>query len=424
MFDRWDDGVLTHPARASVVRLRHLPFLEEMAVPGDAAAAVTAGLLVLRLVDAWMEGPSIIALDGRAARSARNAASDIASGNGHRAILIDVVDAILASRAGDIGAVAQRLAVYARALDLDAQWALAIDVYDTILEYLHPDEDCATVVDALVRRAQCLRELGKWTEAATCCDRAISHAQRYGYVRGELRAHLGRAKLAQALGNLPVADSILAEIIHLAGVHGLTEIRSRANHERSGIAFARDEYDVALRYAYAALSECIAEHERDRLLNDIAANFYMLGVRSAVRDVFLILAATAREQSQRWASTINLMQMAAEDESREHFELYMKQLAGAALPPRLQAEFELHVGRGYNLLGEGMLAREWFYRALTTASAYSLNQLVFIVDDEIAKALRSSWKRASPTTAIVSDAAEQIAEHVRLLRELSVASSE
>ena len=35
-----------------------------------------------------------------------------------------------------------------------------------------------------------------------------------------------------------------------------------------------------------------ASPKRDRILDDLAGSFYMLGVKSAARDAFLILAAT------------------------------------------------------------------------------------------------------------------------------------
>jgi hypothetical protein len=58
-------------------QLRHRPFIADMATTKESdssAHAVCAGLLVLRLVDAWMEHPDLIDIaDGRAARAARMA---------------------------------------------------------------------------------------------------------------------------------------------------------------------------------------------------------------------------------------------------------------------------------------------------------------------------------------------------------------
>ena len=409
--------------------MRHLPFIEEMAVSEDtdsSARAACAGLLVLRLVDTWMENPDLVAVaDGRAAHAARSAVERISPGSSTRTILLTVLDALIDTRAGDLRGVSERLMAYGRALDLDAQWTLAVDVYETILDYVHPDQDCETAVNALLRRASCLRELGRFGDATACCDIAIDHAKRYGDKRGELRAELGHARIVYSRGDLPLADSMLAGTGRAADGHALTDIRSRVHQARAQIAFARGEYELALRFGYAAVQECVAETERDRLLNDVAGAFYMLGVRTAVRDVFLILAATAREQSQRWVSTINLMEIAADDGSRLHFEQFQKQLAGAALPPHLRAEFELHVGRGYELFGEPALARAWLERALDTAVANSLNQLVFQVEEAIGARPKVKSKRTLRplASANIPGAVEQIAEQMRMLRERAVSAS-
>ena len=177
-----------------------------------------------------------------------------------------------------------------------------------------------------------------------------------------------------------MADEILVETVRRADAHSLPDERSRAVHERADLAFARGEYDTALHHGFAALRDVVTQPERDRLLGDIAGTFFMLGVRPAVRDVFLILAATARELSVRWVATINLMEFASEEGDRPQFEVYRDQLEGAGLPPRLRVEFELHIGRGYQMLGAPDSARECLERALVSAVSYSFNALVFKVE--------------------------------------------
>jgi hypothetical protein len=176
---------------------------------------------------------------------------------------------------------------------------------------------------------------------------------------------------------------------------------------------------------FAALKECETGVDRDRLLHDIAGAFYKLGMRSAARDAFLILAATCREQSQRWTSVINLMEIAAEDGSMPHFQMYKAQITDVSLPARVRAEFELHVGRGYQTLSEPVLAREWLERALTTATSHSLNHLVFKVEELLAapSQARSAVTHVVPTCNI-SGSVERFADELRMLRELSVSTGE
>ena len=65
--------------------------------------------------------------------------------------------ALTSSRGGDLHAVAPRLMAYARSLDLDAQWSLAADVYETVIAHAHPVEDSDVAVNALLRRAHLVR---------------------------------------------------------------------------------------------------------------------------------------------------------------------------------------------------------------------------------------------------------------------------
>ncbi|MEO7456009.1 MAG: hypothetical protein ABIY52_07085, partial [Gemmatimonadaceae bacterium] len=113
--------------------MRHLPFFTELASldDGDSAwKAVSAGLVLLRLVDAWIEeGASVVAADAWGVRSVAAAIEEMPLGSPARAILSSALDSLTTAHSGDMHSVAPRLMAYARALDLDARWALAADVY-------------------------------------------------------------------------------------------------------------------------------------------------------------------------------------------------------------------------------------------------------------------------------------------------------
>ena len=365
-------------------RVRHVPFFTELASLDEQDTswrAVSAGLVLLRLVDAWIEeGAAVVAADGWGVRSVAACLEEMPVGMPARAILRSALDALTSARCGDMHAVAPRLMAYARSLDLDAKWALAADVYDTVLAHVHPEEESEIAVNALLHRGHCLRELGDFTDATQAFTMAAELAHQSGDMIGTLRARIGEAKIVVARGNLPAADAILDETVALANEHSLAEVRSMATHDRAYIAYSRGQYDLAVRYAYDAMRDSVVESERDRILGDLAGAFYMLGVKSAARDAFLVLAATAREQWQRWVATINLMELSAEDAVEVQFERYRQQLASADLPPILRTQFELHVGRGYQLFGHFGEAKAWLDRALDTASTHSFNQLVFAAE--------------------------------------------
>jgi hypothetical protein len=403
--------------------LRHVAFFTELASleDGDHSwRAVTAGLVVLRLVEAWIEeGSAVVTADSWGVRSVRAAVEDMPAGMPARTLLIGVVDALTSSNGGDLHAVAPRLMAYARSLDLDAHWAMAADVYETILAHVHPVEDADVAVNALLRRGHCMRNLGDLSGATAVFGTAAEVANRAGDMIGMLRARIGEAKVMAAKGNLPAADALLEETVGLASEHRLPEVRSLATHDRSFIAHMRGQYDVAVRLAYDAMRDSVSESERDRILGDLAGSFYMLGIKSAARDAFLILAATAREQYQRWVATINLMELSAEEGVSLQFERYRQQLASAKLPPVLQTQFELHVGRGYQTFGELTAARTWLERAVRTASKHSFNQLLFEAENALANNTRAPSPRQLQSTFQLPADVNEIAAELKEMRELA-----
>jgi tetratricopeptide (TPR) repeat protein len=403
--------------------MRHVPFFTELATLEETDIswrAVTAGLVVLRLVDAWVEeGVSVVSAESWGVRSVRAAIDDVPDGTPARAILGGIVDALTSSSAGDLHAVAPRLMAYAKSLDLDAKWSLAADVYETILAHVHPIEDADVAFNALLRRGHCLRELGAYVAASAIFATAAEVANRSGDMVGTLRARIGEAKIMTARGNLPAADALLADTASRANEEELGEVRGQAIHDRSHVAHLRGQYDAAVRFAYDALKDADNETWRDRILSDLAGSFYMLGVKSAARDAFVVLAATAREQYARWVATINLMELAAEEHLRLDFERHRQQLAGAKLPPLLLTQFELHVGRGYQTLGEFGAARTWLERAIRHAAEHSFNQLLF--EAERALATGGPERVATPVgrTLAVSSEVSAIAAELRGMRELA-----
>jgi ATP/maltotriose-dependent transcriptional regulator MalT len=305
---------------------------------------------------------------------------------------------------------------YARSLDLDAHWALAADVYETILNHVHPVEDADVAVNALLRRGYCLRQTGDLTGASAVYSTAAEVATRCGDIIGALHARIGEAKVLAAKGNLPAADALLEDTVARASEHELTEVRSIATHDRSYIAHMRGQYDAAVRFAYDAMRESTSERERDRILGDLAGSFYMLGLKSAARDAFSIIAATAQEQYQRWVATINLMELAAEEGVSLQFERFRQQLAAAKLPPLLRTQFELHVGRGYQTFGEYSAAQTWLERAARSASAHSLNQFLFEAESALANNEPKATPRPTATTFEIPADVSEIAEDLKEMR--------
>src|SRR5205814_873421 len=145
-------------------------------------------------------------------------------------------------------------------------------------------------------------------------------------------------------GNLPRAEEILDDTIARAMGPDLSDVRSRALHDRSEVANRRGQYELAIRLAYQALEHSQSPTERDRILNDLAGSFLDLGVYSAARDAYLVISATAQEQYSRWLATLNLMDIASHTGAEVLFEQYRRQLIAEKLPPYLATGFQLVLG--------------------------------------------------------------------------------
>lgn len=402
---------------------RHLPFFSELAALDESDAswrAVSAGLVVLRLVDAWIEeGSAAVTADGWGMRSVSAAIEEMPAGMPARAILSGIVDAVSTSRGTDMHSVAPRLMAYARSLDLDAKWTLAADVYQTVIAHAHPVDESDVVINAHLRLAYCERSLGALDDAAASYATASAIANDTNDMFGILRAQIGAAKIAMERGNVPQAESLLDDVIDRVSHHAdLGDVHAMALQDRAGCAFHRGHYDLGVKLAYESLERTRDPINRDRLLGDIARAFTMLGVRSAARDAYLVVEATAQEQYQRWVASINLMDLAAQEGAMPVFERYRRTLTAMPFPPALRARFHLQAAEGYEALREYDSAVGASRRARDIAEEFGFHQVVFQAEaliDRIAKGQRATARVAD---APVPEPLREIAHSIHEMRRL------
>jgi tetratricopeptide (TPR) repeat protein len=403
--------------------LRHIPFFEGLATSSEDDPdwpATSAGLVVLRLVDAWLEeGPSVATADAWGLHAVRSAIAEVDAGRPVRAILSGIVDAIERATVADMGLIAPRLMAYGRSLDYDAKYTLAADVYGTVIAHVHPLEDTDVAIDANMRFGYCCRMVGNWEGAAAGYGRAGQIAASVGDIMAVLHARIGDAKLAISRGNLPAAEAILDDAIERADENQFLELKSKALHDRAAVAHHRGEFERSIRFAYEALQGVSSGRERDRLLADIALTFMELGVRSAARDALLILTATAEEQYSRWESTLNLLILASLDRCEPVFEQYRRELSDVELPVTMQASYQLRVGQGYRIFGRLELASQYLQHAVDVASRHGLNRLLFEAEQALADLERG--KEVAEASAVqVREELRDIAEGISEMRETLV----
>jgi len=338
-----------------------------------------------------------------------------------RSILAGIVDAIGSSPVAEIAPVGPRLMAYGRALDLEARWGLAADVYRTIIAHTNPIEDADIAIDANMNVGYCYATLGEWDLASAAYDVAGRIAEASSDIVKVLRARLADAKLLTERGNLPGAEAVLDEAIGRAAGETVGEVAGLLKHDRSAVALLRGDYELSIRLAYDALTTLRTPSNRDRALSDLAAAFAELGCRSAARDAHLILAATAQEQYSRWVATINLMELAGMDLREPNFEQYRRELSEASLPPSLAAVYHLYMGQGYQRFGKFDLAEQALAHAVEISNTYKLNRYLFQAETALAE-LRAGKQSERSLLVEPTEAVRGIAESIRDMRLAAVAT--
>ena len=405
-------------------RLQHVPFFEALARAEEGSPEwrlTSAGLVTLRLFDAWLvEGPSVVSAGAWGLRAVREAIDAMEAGSPSKAILMSIVDAMESAGMVRVPLVAPRLLAYARALQFDGRWELAADVHRTVIAHAHPVEEADIVIAANMQLGSCLRPLMQLDEASLAYTRAGCVAAMTGDIVNVLRARIFEANIANDRGNLPLAQSLLEETIRESAANRLTEVRALALHARADVALPRGEFEVAVGMAYEALDGLTAPSARDRVLADIAVAFYELGMRSAARDAYLILAATAQEQYERWVAVINLMECAAADGREPMFEHYRRELVDASLPVALACQYHYYVGQGYRLFGRNVQAEASLKRAIQLAEQHRINEVLFRAEQSL-EALRDGGVVIIANAPAPSPApeVERVADAVREMRELA-----
>jgi len=400
-------------------RVPHVAFFDALGTLTESDAEwrpMSAGLLMLRLLDSWLANASDQHSDfDQEIRAVREAVNAVPSGTPVRGILSGIVDAIEQLPIREVRPIAPRLMAYGRSLEYEAAWRLATDVYETIVAYTHPAIEPEMTIDATMRMAFCFRTLGEMASAELAYKRAGSLAAAVGDSAKMLHARIGDAKMALVRGNLPAAESILDDTLAKAKTVGAKHVLAMAFHERATVAHARGEHERAIRFAYDALRLTHSLRERDRVLFDLSTFFMDSNVFVAARDALMVLAATAQEQYVRLAATVNLMEIAAREGSEPIFELYRRQLATADLPLAIEVRVHYCTGLGYSAFGHLDSAMEQLEQARDLAARHSLNQQTFEAEALLADVRRGA--RLQRNTAVdVPESVYDVAEAMSDLR--------
>ena len=360
--------------------------------------SVFAGLSVLRLVDSYADDRASIDQSSWAQlHNVRSAIEGVGEGDPIRGCLTTVLEQVI-KPAGIDETVCAALLAYGRALDYEASWGLATDVFSTVVKIARPEKNPALAIEAQIAVGGAARRNGEWDISARAYSQAAYLADTVRDHQGVLTVQVGIANTYLAKGNLPQAQSILDDVIVQARDHRFTEVQGMATHSSSSLAQQRGDKAEAVKLAYEALELTKRPSERDLVLADLAAGFAEMGMRDASRDAHLILANTAQTKWVRWQATINLMELAAQDDMAEAFDCYAAELRKAPLGPWLKSHFLLFLGEGLESFHRYEAAEQVLREAVDYSSANQIFAVNFRAEERLA-AVRSNSRRETAAAA-------------------------
>ena len=407
--------------------IRHQVYFDTLGTLREDSASwrsVFAGLSVLRLVDSYTDNSaSVDPANWAQLHSVRSSIDEVNAGDPIRGVLSTVLEETIARGTID-EVVCRSLLGYGRALDYDANWGLATDVYQTVAKISRPERNAKLAVDANVAVGGAARRNGDWETSARAYSQAAYIADTMGDRQGVLTVQVGIANTYMAKGNLPQAQSILDDVITQAGDLHFEDVQAIALHSRAALAGRRGDYAESVRLGYASLKLTKNHIERDNVLADLAGAFENVGMRAASRDSNLLLVATSQTKFVRWQASINLMELAARDQMEQAFDAYAKDLRREPMGAWLKSHFLLFLGEGL----ESFERYEAAEQALSEARDFAEQNQIFAVSfkaEEALQAVRAKARRHAPVPVFpdVSHDVLAAAHEISELRKAAMATS-
>jgi len=377
--------------------IRHQVYFDTLGSMREDSASwrsVFAGLSILRLVDMYGSTvPSSGPANWAQLHAVRTAIEEMSEGDAVRGVLTCVLEEITTRSKVD-DTVCAALMGYGRALDYEASWGLATDVFSTVAQLAKPERNARLAVEANIAVGGAARRNGDWETSARAYSQAAYVADTLGDRQGVLHVQIGIANTYLAKGNLPQAESILDGVIVQARDQEFPEMQSMALHSRASLAQRRGRPAEAVGLAHEALKLAQNSSARDTVLEDLAVAFSEVGMNDAARDSHLILATTAQLKWVRWQATINLMELAGQDGMLDAFNSYAAELRRAPMGPWLKSHFLLFLGEGLDRFERYEAAEQALSEAIEYAKANQIHSVTFKAEDVLA-AVRSRSRRAA-----------------------------
>lgn len=380
--------------------LGHTPFFDRLAQFTDTAApawkSICAGMLTMRVIDRYAaDRESARAPTFREYHWVRSAVDELEEGQ-VRDVLGALLDAARGIDESKTLSIPKLLFSYAWLLEDEAEWGVAEDVYNTVIEHANNLDEPDARPWSYCRLAYCLRQQGNVKDAAGALRRGRKVARDLKDVPAELRLRVAEANLTIHRGNISLASAQLDAVIADARSAGAPEALARALHDRGVLAREGDRHEEAAALLYEAYVTYTDEQLQVRVLHDLALTAKDLGWRDTARDAFLVLYLDGSRRESHLVAAINLMEIAADDGDAVSFERYRQALEDQPLSARHAASFQLRAAEGYRRFGRRSFAEVAYRTLLRHAEDHGLNEFIVKALDGLKADAPSPPLRSAP----------------------------
>jgi tetratricopeptide (TPR) repeat protein len=267
-------------------------------------------------------------------------------------------------------------------------------------------------VAALLQLGRVLRRAGRYEESREAYENGGALAARRGDTHSEMRSRVGRARVAQELGNLAECERILEGVLTDARRSGDTYAEAVATHDLGQTHYFMGRHASAIQLTFGAFNLYEQRSDRTRALSDTGLVLKELGHYSAAKRALLLTLEYDPPPENRTRALVELMDLGALMQDRLLFERGRREISQSldVLPPDERVEFEMKLGRGlwaFDRPAEGEARLE---QAVALAERYGLGERLFRAEVML-REIRESRQAALPPTALPPE--EQPAPELR-----------
>lgn len=372
-------------------------------------AELTAGLMVLRLLDKWRDRRSDgLKLPLKEFNAVRRLIRNLDEGPTH-GVLNELLNAI-SDLSGDR---VTGVRMYAQLLEREGQWGPAADAYHTAIELIAVERRQRHELPLCYQRAgYCHREMGALDKAADLFRKGKDIATNRKDIEWQLRLRISETHLELDRGNIPSAERQLDEIVASAEEAKLPTVVARAKHDRGHVSYTRQQYAHAAQLFFDAIEMYEEPALKVRAMHDLATVLGDLGYTTYSERILRIVRRSALQGSVvRTMAGLNLLRLAVLGRSENQFSALSAELAAETMPARLRARFHVIVGEGLRAFDDPEGARAHFNEAVSLAQTHQLNQLLIETEETLKEIPESqamqAGDRPGPALAIIFKAIDR-----------------